>query len=195
MRKGFVAVLFLAFCSLLIAQQSLNNNAVTKMVKAGLSDELIISIISSQPGTYDTSPDGVIALKKADVSDAVVAAIVRKASGAAQAAPVPNPTPAFAQTKKPLVSLAGVASNQRDHVAKNFADVCPSVEVTKEKPAGDFLVTMQHERFSTGWTFSTSHIMIRNADRDIIFQDHKGKVSIAVKEACTAILSAWRSAK
>jgi hypothetical protein len=50
MRKGFVAVLFLAFCSLLIAQQSLNNNAVTKMVKAGLSDELIISIISSQPG-------------------------------------------------------------------------------------------------------------------------------------------------
>lgn len=60
------------------AQQTMNNDAVIKLVKAGLSDDLIVSTINSQPGTYDTSTDGLIALKKAGVSDKVVDAIVTK---------------------------------------------------------------------------------------------------------------------
>ena len=47
-------------------------------MKAGLSDDLIVSTINSSPGSYDTSADGLIALKKAGVSDKVVAAIATK---------------------------------------------------------------------------------------------------------------------
>jgi hypothetical protein len=90
MRKSFIALVFLAFCPLLVAQQSLNNDAVIKLVKAGLSDDLIVSTINAQPGIYDTSTDGLIALKTAGVSDKVVAAIVAKAA-AAQTAPPPVP--------------------------------------------------------------------------------------------------------
>jgi hypothetical protein len=64
------------------------------LAKAGLSDDLIVTTINSQAGAYDTSADGLIALKSAGVSDKVVAAIVARAS--APAAPPAAATPAAA---------------------------------------------------------------------------------------------------
>jgi hypothetical protein len=87
MRKIFLVFVFLVSAALLTAQQSLNNDAIVKLAKAGLSDELIVTAINSQAGTYDTSTDGLIALKTAGVSDKVVAAIVAKV-----AAPALSPT-------------------------------------------------------------------------------------------------------
>lgn len=80
MRKSLFAALVFVFCSLLVAQQPLNNDSVVKLVKAGLSDDLVISTVNASPGTYDTTTDGLIALKAAGVSDKVVSAIVLKAS-------------------------------------------------------------------------------------------------------------------
>jgi hypothetical protein len=74
---------FLVLCSLLASQQGLNNDAVIKLTKAGLSEDLIISNINSQKGSYDLSADGLIALKAAGVSDRVVNSIVQKTSGSA----------------------------------------------------------------------------------------------------------------
>lgn len=97
MRKGLFAVFFLICCSSLPSQQVLNNDAIVKLVKAGLSDDLIVSTINASPGTYDTSADGLIALKQAGVCDKVVAAIVTKAlapaatPGAARAATTDDP--------------------------------------------------------------------------------------------------------
>jgi hypothetical protein len=88
-RKNILAVVFLALSPLLFAQQALNNDSVIKLVKAGMSDDLIITTINAQPGNYDTSPDGLIALKAAGASDKVVSAIVVKAA----AAPPPPPAP------------------------------------------------------------------------------------------------------
>lgn len=93
MRKSFLMVLLLGFCSFLAAQQAMNNDSVVKMVKAGLSDEIIVSTINSSPGTYDTSADALIALKTAGVSDKVISAIVAKLSGAPAA-------PAVVQTQQ-----------------------------------------------------------------------------------------------
>jgi hypothetical protein len=86
MRKSLLATVLLAVCSVLAAQQAMNNDSVIKMVKAGLSDDIIVGSISSQPGQYDTSADGLIALKTAGASDKVVGAMIAKASGAAPAA-------------------------------------------------------------------------------------------------------------
>ena len=100
MRKSLIALVtvILAFCPLLVAQQSMNNDAVIKLVKAGLSDDLIVSTINASSGTYDTSANGLIALKTAGASDKVVTAIVMKASSVAPANAVvvapPVPVPA-----------------------------------------------------------------------------------------------------
>jgi hypothetical protein len=96
-RKNILAVIFLAICPVLFAQQTLNNDSVIKLVKAGLSDDLIVSTVNGSAGNYDTSADGIIALKTAGASDKVVAAIVTKTSAPQTTAqvPVPPPTPAI----------------------------------------------------------------------------------------------------
>ena len=85
MRRCLIALFIFAVSSILVAQQAMNNDAVIKLVKAGLSDDLIITTVNSSAGTYDTSANGLIALKSAGVSDKVVSAIVVKASGGAPA--------------------------------------------------------------------------------------------------------------
>jgi hypothetical protein len=79
-RKNILAVVFLAICPLAFAQQVLNNDSIIKMVNAKMSDDLIVNTINAQPGNYDTSTDGLIALKTGGVSDKVVSAIVAKAN-------------------------------------------------------------------------------------------------------------------
>ena len=59
MRKLMLAVaLMLLSPMLIVAQDALNNDSVIKMVKAGLSDDLVIAAVNSKPGTYDTTTDG-----------------------------------------------------------------------------------------------------------------------------------------
>lgn len=83
MRKSLFAVLFLGIATLLTAQQTLNNDGVIKMVKAGLSEEVIVTAVTSSPGTYDTSTEALVALKSAGVGDKIVGAIVTRASAPA----------------------------------------------------------------------------------------------------------------
>lgn len=87
MRKCLFAFLFLTLCPWLVAQ-ALNNDSIIRMAKAGLSDEVILSTLNASPGAFDTSANGLIALKKGGVSDRVIAAIVVRGSGAA---PAPGP--------------------------------------------------------------------------------------------------------
>jgi hypothetical protein len=105
MRKLILVVIFLVLCPLLAAQQALNNEAIIKLVKAGLSEDLIVTTINAAAGSYDISADGIIALKTAGASDKVVAAVVAKASAPAPAAPVPPP-PAAAPAPPPAAPAA-----------------------------------------------------------------------------------------
>lgn len=81
-RQAHISLLMLFLSTVLIAQQVLNNDAIVKMVKAGLSDTVVIETVNASPGVYDTSPNGLIALKQAGVSDKVISAIVLRGSAA-----------------------------------------------------------------------------------------------------------------
>jgi hypothetical protein len=88
----------LILCAMVASAQeeALTNDAVAKMVKAGLGEGLIISMIQNQPGKYSLSPDDLVNLKRQGVSDKVLAAMLGKGSGSA--APVPASAPAVAAT-------------------------------------------------------------------------------------------------
>jgi len=77
----------------LLAQDPLTNSAIIRMVKSGLSETVILSVVNQQPGSYSTKVDDLIILKEAGVSDKIVAAMLAKASGStpttASAAPAP----------------------------------------------------------------------------------------------------------
>src|SRR5580704_2694090 len=79
------------------AQSVLNNDSITKMAKAGLGDDVIVSMIKGQPGSYAVDPDSVIQLKRAGLSEKVIAAMIEKTS----AGSAPSPAPTAAPVKVP----------------------------------------------------------------------------------------------
>jgi len=93
-RIAIVALVLLA--GTVLAQAVLNNDAVIKMAKGGLGDDVIVSMIKSQPGNYTVDPDTLIQLKQAGLSSAVISAMVGKnaAGSTPAAAPAAAATPA-----------------------------------------------------------------------------------------------------
>jgi hypothetical protein len=95
MRNRILSFVVLLLSPVFYAQQVLNNDSVLKLVKAGLSEDLIVTTVNSSPGKYDTSADAIIALKKAGAGDKVVAAMILKASGSKPSGSVESsPAPA-----------------------------------------------------------------------------------------------------
>jgi len=81
------------------ASQTLSNDSVVKLVKAGLSEATIINAVDAQPGDYSLGADDIISLKKAGVSEKIITAMLSK-SGAAR--PGPN---ASNEPKRGLASI------------------------------------------------------------------------------------------
>jgi hypothetical protein len=106
MKFHFAGGLYLALCAAAFAQQVLTNESVEKMARARLGDDVIVSMIQSQAGRYDVTPDALIALKKKGISDKVLAALAAKSNTSATAAPAPAPAPvAAAVTADPYEEL------------------------------------------------------------------------------------------
>ena len=78
---SYVATVILCF-SLAWAQEPLTNDSVIKMAKAGLSEDVMVSMVKTQPAKYTLTPEQLIAMKAAGVPDRVVAAMVEKSAGA-----------------------------------------------------------------------------------------------------------------
>ena len=74
------------------AQTVLTNDSVMKLVMAGLGEDVILSMVNTQAGKYSLGTDDLIALKKASVSDKIIAAMVSKGQGGAPAKAVESAT-------------------------------------------------------------------------------------------------------
>jgi hypothetical protein len=98
------------------SQATLTNDSIVKMLKAGLSEDIVLSSIHSQPGKYSTGADDLIALKSAGVSDKIIAAMMNGGGGAAPAA-------AAAPAGAPMVAEIGVYYRKNDQ----WADLNPEV--------------------------------------------------------------------
>jgi hypothetical protein len=210
-RNLTLAVMVLCLSSFLTAQQSMSNDSVIKLVRAGLSDDLIISTINASPGAYDTSADGLIALKKAGASDKVVASIVTKATvpasaGASPTTPVPvtiastpaNEAGAPTQARdKPRVYLTSASKgnlwnasrDQSMEMGKDFEKDCPSIRVTINQNAADYTVLLNH--IEVGFS-RDNQFQIANKNGDLISKTKEGgSINGGVKKACAIILADW----
>lgn len=66
--------------------RDLNNDAIIRMTRADVGDIIILQAIRTQPGSYQTGPDDLIALKAAGVSPHVISAMLTRNSGMARRA-------------------------------------------------------------------------------------------------------------
>ena len=95
MRRSFISwLLAFALGVLAFGQTALTNETIIKMVKAGLGEDVIISTITSQPAKFATTPDDLITLKGAGVTDRVMGVMVERMVAINSAAAPPAPAPA-----------------------------------------------------------------------------------------------------
>ena len=141
-RPGMIVAALALLAAVCMAQAVLTNDTILKMAKAGLGEEILLSTIKAQPGRYGTTPDDLIALKGAGVSDKVIAAMIEKASsGASAPAPAGAPVPAGA-TGNPLAAAAppkaapGPVNEVGVYYLKNDAWTDLSPEVVNFKTGG-----------------------------------------------------------
>jgi len=204
MHRIVLATFLSLFGSLLLAQTALNNDSVIKLIKAGLSDDLIVSTVNAAPGSYDVSADGLIALKAGGASDKVVSAIVLRASSPPVAPPPPSngeptatgkfaqplaapavqqPAPqdsASAQTSsKPRVFLQSASKGSNRNAARD-----QSMEMSKdlEKDCSAVRVTINPQM--ADYTVALNHIevgftrdnqiQVANKDGDLLSKTKEG---------------------
>ena len=81
----------------LFSQEPLTNEGVIKLVKSGLSEALILNVISAQASSFKLGADDLVALKTNGVSERIISAMVAHSTGAPAAAAAPTPAAAPAK--------------------------------------------------------------------------------------------------
>lgn len=82
---ALIASLILVAAPVLNAQQIMDNDAVIKLAKSGLSEDLIVQTINASAGKYSTGTDALISLKQAGITDREIGAMISKNSGVSAA--------------------------------------------------------------------------------------------------------------
>ena len=93
---------------------ALNNDTIIKMSKAGLDDGVIVQTIHTSAGNYDTTPEGLIALKSAGVSQRVIAVMQAHKSGLADRDADTNPTAVSTAPLAPGIDEIGAFYKDKD---------------------------------------------------------------------------------
>ena len=195
MSKVVIAVGFLV---LLLGQQTLNNDSVINLMKAGFSEDVIISAINRSQGAFDTSVDGLIALKNAGITNKEISAIVAKAYPPTARAALPVP----AQSAKPRVFLRAQSHSSGWHesrdqameMSKDFQEDCPEVQISVNPNLLDYTVELNHTEHSF---LSQNQIRVANKDGDVVSGANgggsikAGSIRGDVTKACQAIVADW----
>ena len=122
----------------------MTNQDVIKLVRAKLSDDLIIMKIRQSKTKFDTSVDAIITLKQAGTSDAVITAMMDAVSGTSantsgSTASGPPPPPPPAAGSKPAAAAAPKAvfppSNVPNAAAATGTDVARKNGAAPPRPA------------------------------------------------------------
>lgn len=105
-----ILYLFFGLVFLASAQDILTNDAVLKMVKAGLAENLVVSMVQNQPGKYSMTPDDLVKLKEQGVSDKVLAAMIAKGSAGSGSGAVASNAPLAAPGDSDLPPNADIGA-------------------------------------------------------------------------------------
>ena len=104
---------------------AMTNADIIKMKQAEFSDDTILMAIAKEPANFDTSPDGLVELKKAGVSETIIQRLFNQGGGApAVAAPTvqelpPAPLP---KTEEPAPTPAPQRPN---YFGQEFPSISP----------------------------------------------------------------------
>jgi hypothetical protein len=81
MKTLCIVALSVVFLSSLSAQEVLNNDSIVKLVKAGMSEEIVLNMVKTQPAKFELGADEVLALKTGGISEKIIGAMILRGQG------------------------------------------------------------------------------------------------------------------
>ena len=131
-----VMALFVAKIGMPSTQQNskaLTNTDIIKMTKAGLTESTILAVIQASPANFEVTPEALIVMKTAGVTQNVISAVVAAAtnkSGSSTTSPAgaaasSMPTPAQVPGSQTWPQVAGQAKTPNPSPASNHASAVP----------------------------------------------------------------------
>jgi len=183
------------------SEKILTNEDVLELIEAGLSSDLIVTIIETSRSEFDTDLTTILELKKAEVPDTILQAMVKAA-----AAPKPyDPTAdnqlliyvsdsdswsmsgGFAGGGGGVAGVTrGGASPQTAEIIKTFGERCPDLKVTMEKEKADYFVILDHEG-GKGWIRRDNKVVVFDSSGTSVFSGSTRSLGNAVQDACEKI--------
>ena len=104
-----LTIILLGLVDIASAAEVLTNETITKMVKAGLSEEVIVGMIKMSQAQFDLSTDGMLKLKQAGVTDPVIKAMIDAPAAAPAAETAARETEAIALYRQGSTAEAAAA--------------------------------------------------------------------------------------
>ncbi len=183
------------------SEKILTNEDVLELLDAGLSSDLIVTMIENSRSDYDTDLTTILELKKAEVPDMVLQAMVKSA-----AAPKPyDPTAdnqlliyvsdsdswsmsgGFAGGGSGVAGVSrGGARPQTAEIIKTFGERCPDLQATMEKEKADYFVILDHEG-GKGIVWRDNKVAVFNSIGTSVYSGSTRSLGNAVKDACNEI--------
>jgi hypothetical protein len=134
-------------------KKPLTNQDIVSMVKGGLDDSVILLAIETSPTSFETSPEALIALKKQNVSEAIIRAMLAAAKSSNPASPKSGSRPAAAAQN----GIAGFPTFPVDFSAEQFLSLAASGQGT---PQGKVFVGKGRLRFEAAAAESPSTTIV-----------------------------------
>ncbi len=198
------ATLFITIMMFAVPGQSekiLTNDDVLELIDAGLSSDLIVTMIETSRSDFDTDLTTILELKKAEVPDQVLQAMVKSA-----AAPKPydptadnqlliyvsdsdswSMTGGFAGGGSGAAGVStGGARPQTAEIIKTFGERCPDLKATMEKKKADYFVILDHEGGKGALRVDNKVVVFDSAGIGV-YSGSTRMLGNAVKDACNAI--------
>jgi hypothetical protein len=141
--------------------ETLTNDTVIKLTKAGLGDGVIIGMIGTQPGSYSRGSADIIKMKEAGVSDKVIATILNT-----KAEPSGNPLPRQLHIEdNSKLYIESMASNLNEFIAAEIVKQKLPVQLVLEEKDADYILTGFSQRTEVKWYDVVSGSIVGGKDR------------------------------
>ena len=183
------------------SEKILTNEDVLELLDAGLSSDLIVTIIETSRSEFDTDLTTILELKKAEVPDAVLQAMVKSAAAPKPYDPTADNQLLIYVSDSESWSMSGGfvgggsgaagvsrggARPQTAEIIKTFGERCPDLEATMEKEKADYFVILDHEG-GKGIIWRDNKVAVFDSTGTSIYSGSTRSLGNAVKDSCNEI--------
>jgi hypothetical protein len=169
----------------------LTNDSIVQLVKAGMSEEIVINMIKTQPTRFDVGAGGVLALHTNGVSDNIIKEMVLRGQGASTTSQA-SPSSPVKSNDEPITVVPMKPPNATTNVITDPAveKLCEALDQDNPGKVKDALNKLRDKKLKDNASQAVPKILpcLANSKPDVVREALKTLAAIGNPDAVPAIL-------